>query len=131
MSFKAHGHLKDHMKRHLNIRPHECGVCKAKFARTSTLKIHSQIHVNNKSEDKDTVVESPEKSLAVSDNSMLLMNYFNTLRSMNPYAFVAMTNMCLFNPMLMINQQQQLFVNSMQGMALQDQGSNLIRNIYK
>jgi hypothetical protein len=43
-SFKAHGHLKDHVKRHLNLRPYECTLCKAKFARTSTLKIHSYTH---------------------------------------------------------------------------------------
>ena len=47
-AFKAHGHLKDHMKRHYNIRPYECSVCNAKFARTSTLKIHYHTHTGEK-----------------------------------------------------------------------------------
>jgi hypothetical protein len=47
-SFKAHGHLKDHMKRHYNIRPYICNVCNARFARTSTLKIHFHTHTGEK-----------------------------------------------------------------------------------
>jgi len=47
-AFKAHGHLKDHMKRHFNIRPYECRICKAKFARSSTLKIHYHTHTGEK-----------------------------------------------------------------------------------
>jgi hypothetical protein len=48
VAFKAHGHLKDHLKRHLDIRPFECKICKAKFARASTLKIHSFNHIEQK-----------------------------------------------------------------------------------
>jgi hypothetical protein len=36
------------MKRHLNLRPYECSICKAKFARTSTLKIHYHTHTSDK-----------------------------------------------------------------------------------
>lgn len=32
------------MKRHLNLRPYECGICKMTFARSSTLKIHLYTH---------------------------------------------------------------------------------------
>jgi uncharacterized Zn-finger protein len=47
-SFKAHGHLKDHIKRHYNIRPYKCPLCDSRFARTSTLKIHSHTHSGEK-----------------------------------------------------------------------------------
>jgi uncharacterized Zn-finger protein len=47
-SFKAHGHLKDHTKRHLNLKPYECNICEAKFARSSTLKIHLHTHSGEK-----------------------------------------------------------------------------------
>jgi uncharacterized Zn-finger protein len=36
------------MKRHYNIRPYECNLCHAKFARTSTLKIHIHTHTGEK-----------------------------------------------------------------------------------
>jgi len=48
MAFKAHGHLKDHLKIHNNERPYTCTVCDAKFARSSTLKIHSHTHTGLK-----------------------------------------------------------------------------------
>lgn len=48
MSFKAHGHLKDHMKKHYNIRPYICSICGQKFSRNSTLKMHINTHVNTK-----------------------------------------------------------------------------------
>lgn len=44
MAFKAHGHLKDHVKIHNNERPFKCNICEASFARSSTLKIHSHTH---------------------------------------------------------------------------------------
>jgi hypothetical protein len=44
------------MKRHLNIRPYECQKCKARFARSSTLKIHSHTHLTS-AEEKEIVVE--------------------------------------------------------------------------
>jgi len=47
-SFKAHGHLSDHLKRHYNIRPFECQVCSSKFSRMSTLKIHLHSHSGEK-----------------------------------------------------------------------------------
>lgn len=47
-SFKAHGHLKDHMKKHFNIRPYSCMICLQKFSRNSTLKMHLNTHVNTK-----------------------------------------------------------------------------------
>lgn len=47
-SFKAQGHLKDHIKRHYNIRPYACDLCTARFARTSTLKIHMNTHTGEK-----------------------------------------------------------------------------------
>ena len=43
-SFRALGHLKDHEKKHFGIKPFECNVCNAKFARSSTLKIHIRTH---------------------------------------------------------------------------------------
>jgi len=36
------------MKRHFNIRPYQCNVCMARFARSSTLKIHYHIHTGEK-----------------------------------------------------------------------------------
>lgn len=47
-AFKAHGHLKDHMKKHFNIRPYVCMICFQKFSRNSTLKMHLNTHVNTK-----------------------------------------------------------------------------------
>ena len=46
--FKAYGHLSDHLKRHYNIRPFECEVCKATFSRRNTLKTHSMVHTGEK-----------------------------------------------------------------------------------
>jgi len=48
MAFKAHGHLKDHKKRHTNYRPFKCHLCGNSFARTSTLKIHLHTHQGDK-----------------------------------------------------------------------------------
>jgi uncharacterized Zn-finger protein len=128
MSFKAHGHLKDHMKRHLNLRPYECQICKAKFSRSSTLKIHSHIHTN-KSEDKETIptlndaqpemeTQSQEKSFSIADNGnyLILMNYLSSVRTTNQqmynmiynnYLLNTLGNGILFNPRL-VNQQQVL-----------------------
>jgi len=36
------------MKRHYNIRPYKCSICHAKFARSSTLKIHIHTHTGEK-----------------------------------------------------------------------------------
>ena len=47
-SFKAHGHLKDHMKKHFNIRPYSCSICYENFSRNSTLKMHMNTHVSTK-----------------------------------------------------------------------------------
>ncbi len=46
--FKAHGHLKDHMKKHYNIKPYTCHICSANFSRNSTLKMHLNTHVETK-----------------------------------------------------------------------------------
>lgn len=43
-SFKAHGHLKDHRKRHTKDKPCICITCGGKFARSGTLKIHMNTH---------------------------------------------------------------------------------------
>lgn len=47
-AFKAHGHLKDHMKRHLTVKPYSCEICGAKFSRSATKKIHYASHVTKK-----------------------------------------------------------------------------------
>ena len=89
-SFKAHGHLKDHMKRHLNLRPYECTICKAKFARTSTLKLHFHIHRNEKeqmTEVKEDVSPEPVNCNIMNHytqyNMLMMMNYLNMLKASN------------------------------------------------
>ncbi len=47
-AFKAYGHLSDHLKRHLNIKPFICKVCNASFSRNNTLKTHMMIHTGDK-----------------------------------------------------------------------------------
>jgi hypothetical protein len=100
MSFKAHGHLKDHHKRHLNLRPFECKICQAKFARSSTLKIHSFIHFEKKvgkvflvkkNEDEENKNSINEKEVCVdmgecglgSSKSLNIVSTKTTLQSLN------------------------------------------------
>ena len=47
-SFRALGHLRDHEKKHFGIKPFDCNICKAKFSRASTLKIHVRTHSSEK-----------------------------------------------------------------------------------
>ncbi len=47
-SFKAYGHLSDHLKRHLNIKPFKCNICSSSFSRNNTLKTHTMIHTGEK-----------------------------------------------------------------------------------
>jgi len=46
--FKAYGHLSDHIKRHLNLKPFECEICKNTFSRKNTLKTHLMTHTGEK-----------------------------------------------------------------------------------
>jgi hypothetical protein len=76
------------MKRHLNLKPYECQVCKAKFARNSTLKVHNLTHFG-KSDDKDTLPTLTNQEAALdfnnsdisTNNNMILMNYLNVMNS--------------------------------------------------
>jgi uncharacterized Zn-finger protein len=107
-SFKAHGHLKDHMKRHLNLKPYECNICKAKFARTSTLKLHFHIHKNEKETVKEEVCDevTPSCNIFYSQyNRIVMMNYLNMLKESNYH----MNNIIVNNFTLLqniLNQQQ-------------------------
>lgn len=47
-SFKAYGHLSDHINRHFNVRPFKCDLCDASFGRKNTLKTHYLIHSGEK-----------------------------------------------------------------------------------
>lgn len=55
--FKAKGHLTDHTKIHSKLKPFECSVCHSRFSRSSTLKIHTQLHCEKKKNKKDSKVE--------------------------------------------------------------------------
>ncbi len=111
-SFKAHGHLKDHMKRHLGLRPYECSICKAKFARTSTLKLHLHIHRNEKEQsEKDYVSPEPVNCNIINDytqyNMLVMMNYLNILKASNYQMNDVILNN--FNLLHNIFSQQQIF----------------------
>lgn len=48
MRFKVHGHLKDHLKKHYNIKPFKCMICNEVFSRKSTLLLHYKSHISIK-----------------------------------------------------------------------------------
>jgi hypothetical protein len=71
------------MKRHLNLRPYECQICKAKFARSSTLKVHNLTHFS-KSEDKETIPSSQnEQDLPCSQSINEMVQPDNTMENNN------------------------------------------------
>ncbi len=47
-NFKAYGHLRDHIKRHYNIKPFTCEICNTSFTRKNTLKTHYLVHSGEK-----------------------------------------------------------------------------------
>jgi hypothetical protein len=65
------------MKRHLNLKPYECNVCHAKFARSSTLKIHAHTHFV-KNEDQQA---SSSFSISLPSTNDMGNNILNTLNS--------------------------------------------------
>lgn len=91
------------MKRHLNLRPYECNICKAKFARTSTLKLHLHIHKNDlEKKDEVNVIEKYDPIVHTDTNEDNISKYYNNQVN-NPFCNIINQYTDNYNTLMMMN----------------------------
>lgn len=47
-SFQSHGHLTEHLRSHMKVRPFKCTDCDKSFISSRHLKVHSRTHTNER-----------------------------------------------------------------------------------